>query len=146
MIKQAKRGFTLIELLIAFALIGVLFAAIGPRIVKFMRQSGQAEIKFKLAAIKEALNEYKMEFGAYPTSREGLRALVENPRPNEDRFKRAANKWPFLKDEQITDKQGNEFAYNCPPELHKDMYNSFEILYLGPTQSESDPEAVHDGI
>ena len=146
MTQQHKQAFTLIELLIAFALIGVLFAAIGPRVVKFMRQSGQAETKFKIAAIKEALNEYKMEFGTYPTSKDGLRALVENPRPTEERFKRAANKWPFLKEEQIQDKQGNEFVYNCPPQEHKDMYRYFEILYLGPSQRPDDQDAMHDGI
>jgi hypothetical protein len=86
-----------------------------------------------------------MELGAFPNSREGLRALVENPRPNDDRYKRAESKWPFLKEENLVDQAGNEIVYNCPPEMFKGKYKTYELVYLGPTQSEDDPERLDAG-
>jgi general secretion pathway protein G len=139
-------GFTLIELIIVISLIGVIFAFIAPRITKYLGQSKQAEIKFKFAGIKEALTEYKMTFDVYPSNREGLRALVENPKPHDERYKRNADKWPFIKEESIMDKAGNEFEYHCPPEKFKGKYKYFELIYLGSTQSEDDPERMDDGV
>ena len=138
--RRLSKAFTMLEILVVVALIGVIMAFVAPRIMKYMNQAGKAEIKFKCAGIKEGLNEYRLEFGMFPTTREGLRALVENPRPNDDRFKRSADKWPFVKPDTITDKAGNEFTYHCPAEKFKNKYRYFEILYLGPTQSEDDPE------
>ena len=133
----------MIEMLIVLALLGVVLAFVAPRIGKYLGKSQEAEMKFKFAGIKEALNEYRMEFGAYPDSRQGLRALVENPLPNNERYARAASKWPFLKEENITDKAGNEIIYNCPPERFKNKYKQFELIY---EKSENDPDAFDDGF
>lgn len=141
-----QQGFTLFEMVVVIGLILMIFSFVGPKIVKMMRDKESSEVKFKMLAIKDALNEYRMEFGAYPTEREGLRALVENPRPNDDRFKAKNSIWPILKEDAIVDNAGNEFVYHCPPEQYKNEYKQFEILYLGPTQSEDDPQSRHDGI
>lgn len=146
MLARKKDGFTMLELIIVIALIGVIFAFIAPRMAKWLGRATEAEVKFKFGGIKEALLEYKQEFGVYPSSKEGLRALVENPRPNDERFKRAANRWPFLKEDSITDKSGNEFIYHCPPEKFKNKYKSFELIYLGATQTEGDPDSQDDGL
>jgi general secretion pathway protein G len=143
---RSNSGFSMMEMIVVIGLIGAILAYIGPKIAQYITKSEDAQIKLKMSGIKEALQEYRMEFGAYPTSREGLRALVENPRPNDERYKRAANKWPFLKEDQIADKAGNDFMYSCPPERFKGKYKQFEIVHLGPTQSEDDPERKDDGI
>lgn len=143
MIKNS-RAFTLFEILIVFALIGVLMVFILPRMTKFLGKKQEAEIKFKITAIKEALVEYKNELGVFPTTREGLQALVTNPQPNNEHYKRIADKWPFIKEDQIMDKAGNVFGYHCPPEK-KGKFKYFELMYLGSTQSEADPEAIIDG-
>lgn len=141
--RRLSPAFTMIELLVVVALIGVIFAFVAPRIARYIGKAGQAEIKFKFAGVKEALQEYRLEFGAYPSTKEGLRALVQNPRPNDDRYR----SWkPFLKEDAIADKAGNEFEYHCPPERFKGKYSQFELIYLGPTQSEDDPDRLDDGI
>ena len=142
---QHKQGFTLIEMLMVIGLIVIVFGLLGPKIVGLLGKKDKAAMQFKLVGIQDALNEYRMELGAFPTSREGLRALVENPRPNDDRYKRAESKWPFLKEDGITDLAGNEVVYNCPPELFKGKYKTYELVYLGPTQSEEDPERLDAG-
>jgi general secretion pathway protein G len=141
-----QSGFMLTEILLYVGLLVMIFAFVGPKILGMMRKKSNTEISFKLIAIKEALNEYRMELGAYPSERDGLRALVENPRPNDDRFKAKASIWPILKEDAIFDDAGNEFVYHCPPQLFKNEYKYFEVLYLGPTQSEDDPQCKHDGI
>ena len=143
---RAKKAFTILELLVVIALIGVIFAFIAPRIARYITQAGQAEIKFKMAGVTEALQEFRMNFGRYPSSKEGLMALVENPYPQNERFKRNEDKWPFVKEDTIMDKSGNEFIYNCPPEKFRGKYKYFEILYLGPSGSEDDPNFLADGM
>jgi general secretion pathway protein G len=141
-----KSAFTLLEMMVVLVLMGVIIAFVAPRVANYLRQTGKAEIKFKIERLKEALIDYKMTFGMYPTTREGLRALVTNPRPQAEAFKRNADKWPFVKEEEIADKAGNDFVYHCPPERYKGKYRSFELIYLGPTQTEGDPEGYVDGI
>jgi general secretion pathway protein G len=141
-----RKAFTLFEMMIVLTLIGVIIAFVVPQITRYLRQAGQAEVKLKFNRIKQALLEYKQTFQVYPTTREGLHALITNPRPNVEAFKREADKWPFLDEKDITDKAGNEYVYHCPPERHKGQYRSFELIYLGPTQAEGDPEGYVDGI
>ncbi|MFA6262938.1 MAG: type II secretion system protein GspG [Candidatus Babeliales bacterium] len=143
---RVKEAFTLLEMMVVLALIGVIMAFALPRVTKYLRDTGKAEIKFKIERIKEALIDYRMTFDAYPTTREGLRALVTNPHPNVEAFKRNADKWPFVKEEEIADKTGNEFIYNCPPVKYKGTYRYLELIYLGPTQTEGDPDGYVDGI
>lgn len=141
-----QQAFTLIEIVLVVGMLMVIFGYIGPKVIKLFGQKADAEVKFKLMAIKDGLNEFRQEFGAFPTDREGLRALVENPQPNNDRFKAKESMWPILKEDAIMDSAGNEFAYHCPPQQYKKEYKHFELLYLGPTQSEDDPLCQHDGI
>jgi general secretion pathway protein G len=143
---RSKEAFTLLEMMVVLVLMGVIMAFVIPRVTNYLRQTGKAEIKFKIERIKEALIDYKMTFGVYPTTREGLHALVANPRPNVEVFRRNADKWPMVKEEEIADKAGNPFIYNCPPTRNKGSYRSLELIYLGPTQTEGDPEGYVDGI
>lgn len=145
-LNRSKQAFTMLEMLVVVSLIGFLFAFIAPRIANYMRKAGQTEIKFKLAGAKEALQQYRMQFGAYPTEKEGLRALVENPRPNDETYKRFFARENFIQPDQLADKQGNEFIYHNPPQKYKNKFKQFEIIYPGPSGSEDDPEAMEDGI
>ncbi|NDD55105.1 prepilin-type N-terminal cleavage/methylation domain-containing protein [bacterium] len=145
--QHARQGFTLIEMLMVIGLIVIVVGFLGPKIAGLFGKKERAEVQFKMSALKDALNEYRMEFGTYPSSREGLRALIENPRPNDDRYRAAASKWPFVKQDAITDRSGEEFTYNCPPaDDLKGKYRYFSIEYLGQTQAKDDPDYYHDGI
>jgi general secretion pathway protein G len=143
---RVKQAFTMFEMLMVIALIGVIMAFIFPRMQQWLGKTGKADITLKFAAIKEGLGLYKMEFGVFPSTKDGLQALLKNPHPNLEQFKRNEDKWPFIPNEDmIHDKAGNDFIYNCPPVRFKDRFHHYELMYLGPTQSEEDKERVIDG-
>ena len=71
-LSRSKQAFTMIEMLVVIALIGGLVAFMAPRFAKYMRKAGETEIKYKLVNIKDALGEYRLQFGAFPTEREGF--------------------------------------------------------------------------
>jgi len=151
--KRHKDGFTLIEMLLVVMVLGIIMAIIAPKLVRRIRQAGEAKIKFKLQSVKEGLTEFKMEFGRFPTTKEGLRALVENPYPNDPNYVKKQTTWPIVNEETIKDEATQiEFTYHCPPEKYKwstsnsSGYRYFEIIYLGPSQTEGDPESCHDGV
>lgn len=135
------------EMLIVVFIIGTILALVGPNIARWWMKAEETEIKLKMTNIKSALNEYRMEFGNFPSTRDGLRALVENPHQYDEKYRKAERegKWPFVAkgEEGITDKLGIEFIYNCPPEKFRDKYRFYEIMWIG-KGTEDDP-SLHDG-
>jgi general secretion pathway protein G len=142
---QKKAAFSMIEIMVVMMIIGTIVAALGPQVVKWMRAASKNEIMLKFSAIKNGLNEYKMALGKFPTTREGLKALVENPNPSDDRYKRSGLNWPLLEEKEVQDKAGNEFMYNCPVEKFKDRYKYYELIWYGPSGAEDDPEQLTEG-
>jgi general secretion pathway protein G len=112
--KAARRGtagFTLIEIMVVMTIIGLLMALVGPR---FMRAVGRAETGAARAQIEllgTALDTFRLEVGRYPSSQEGLAALVQKP------F--GADRWdgPYLKKTEIPkDPWGRAYVYRSPGE------------------------------
>jgi general secretion pathway protein G len=107
-IRQA--GFTLLELLVVVAIIGLLAGYVGPRyfaqIGKSERQTAVAQIQ----AFEKALDQYRLDTGRYPTSEQGLKALVARPE--------SEAKWngPYLQKDPPVDPWGNAYLYRAPGE------------------------------
>jgi general secretion pathway protein G len=142
---QNKSAFTMIEMLVVMFIIGIILAFVGPRVTRWLGIGAQQQIKFKLLAVKESLNMYRMEMGDYPREQEGLKALLENPRPNDDRFKAKAGKWPWIDGgEDAISHNGVPFIYNRPPKERKD-FRFFEVIYPGTSGEENDPDRTIDG-
>jgi general secretion pathway protein G len=102
------RGFTLLELLVVIVIIGLLAAYVGP---KYFAQLGKSEItvtKAQIEAFEKALDTYRLDVGRYPSSEEGLAALVTKPA--------SAAKWngPYLKKEAPLDPWGHVYLYKSP--------------------------------
>jgi type II secretory pathway pseudopilin PulG len=120
-------------------IIGFIAAIIVPAATKYMRSAQEAQMKLRMASIQSALMNYRMEFGVYPTSREGgLDALLENPRPNDETYRKAERerKWPFLSEGE---KGLMDIIYNCPPEKFANKYRSYEIMWIGKYGTEDEP-------
>lgn len=101
-------GFTLLELLVVVAIIGLLAAYVGPR---YFSQLGKSEVtvaKAQIEAFGSALDQYRLDVGRYPTTEQGLAALVSRPGTKK--------KWngPYLGKALPLDPWGNPYRYRNP--------------------------------
>ena len=114
-------GFTLLELLVVIVIIGLLAAYVGP---KYFSQLGKSEVtvaRAQIEAFEKSLDTFRLDVGRYPTSEEGLNALMSAP-PT------AAGKWngPYLKKGVPADPWGHPYQYRAPGTKAE-----YEIVSLG---------------
>jgi len=126
LLKDGKRaGFTLVEIMVVVVIIGLLAALIGPRI---LGQSESAKIKatqVQLAQLTQALELYHLDNGFFPTTDQGLGALIAKPSSQPEPKNYA--KGGYLQKKKIpTDGWGNEFVYICPGDN-----GDFDIISYG---------------
>jgi general secretion pathway protein G len=74
-----SRGFTLIEIMVVITILGILAALIVPRVVGRTDDARIAAAKQDIASLMQALKLYRLDNGRYPTTEQGLRALIEKP-------------------------------------------------------------------
>jgi len=104
-----KRGFTLIELLIVIAILGLLAALVVPNIIGQGERAKEKLVCIQEKSLKDALDSFKIAEGVYPTTQEGLKALIKNPNP--EKYKNYPD-GGFLKDGKLPkDPWGNNYIY-----------------------------------
>ena len=104
-----SRGFSLIELLVVLVILAMLGGIVGPRVMQHLGRAKSDAARLQIEDFAAALDIYYLESGHYPSSSEGLRALVEAPGGN------AAWQGPYLKKMKIPlDPWGNEYGYESP--------------------------------
>jgi general secretion pathway protein G len=74
-----RAGFTLLELLVVIVILGLLAALVGPRVWKNVAKSKQTTAKTQIALMGQALDQFRLDTGRYPSTQEGLEALRTNP-------------------------------------------------------------------
>jgi general secretion pathway protein G len=77
--RRRPRGFTLIEIMVVVVIIGLLAAIIVPTVVSKVDEARIAKAKSDIQSLETALTEYRLDNATYPTSDEGLDALVKQP-------------------------------------------------------------------
>ncbi|MFI0849511.1 type II secretion system major pseudopilin GspG [Mesorhizobium sp. IMUNJ 23232] len=107
--KRARRrraGFTLIEMLVVLAIIGLITALVGPRVLAQLSDSRERAARLQIEAFSSALDIFYIDVGRYPVQAEGLGALVRKPS--------TIQVWngPYLRGDNVPlDPWGNEFKY-----------------------------------
>ncbi len=76
-IQRTERGFTLIELMVVIVILGILAGLIVPRIMGRPDEARRAKARIQLESLETALKLYRLDNGNYPTTEQGLQALVE---------------------------------------------------------------------
>lgn len=119
--RAAIRGMTLIEILVVLVLIGIVLGIVGGNFIGRGEKAKADAAKIEIGQIGQALDLYKLETGRYPSSSDGLQALVTAPA--------GASNWngPYWKKSQIPkDPWGNDYRYTSPGQK-----GAYDILSLG---------------
>jgi len=77
--KQNQRGFTLIEIMVVVVILGILAAIVVPRLLDEPEKARRTSAATQIRSFEEALGIFKLENGFYPTTEQGLQALVTKP-------------------------------------------------------------------
>lgn len=106
-------GFTLIELMVVIVILGILAGLIVPRIMDRPDEAKQMKARMQIESIETALKLYKLDNGNYPTTEQGLQALVEPPQTGD--VPRNWKKGGYLEKGRVPkDPWGNDFVYLSP--------------------------------
>lgn len=115
------RGFTLIEVMIVIVILGVLAALIVPRIMGRTDEARAAAAKADIATLMSALRLYKLDNRNYPTSAQGLSALVQKPTLDP-----VPQSWKGYLEKLPNDPWGHPYQY-----LNPGLHGEIDVMSLG---------------
>ena len=127
--KRNRKGFTLIEIMIVLATLVLLVAMVGPRLLKTQEKADNQIAITQIKNLEQTLDFYKVDNRSYPTTEEGLKALLVKP---EDEAR--AKNWtgPYLQEDALpVDPWGNPYQYEFPP-THGGSKDKPNIWSFGP--------------
>ncbi|MCB1885006.1 MAG: type II secretion system major pseudopilin GspG [Geminicoccaceae bacterium] len=120
--RRGEAGFTLVELLVVLVILGLLAALAGPRVIGYLSSAKTDTARLQISGFKTALDTYRLDMGAYPTSQEGLKALVAAPN-NQGNWR-----GPYLTSNGVPlDPWGNPYVYRAPGEGGR----AYDLVSLG---------------
>jgi general secretion pathway protein G len=116
-----QQGFTLVEMLVVITIIGLIMGLIGPRVLNYLNESKVKAAKIQIQSFSSALDLFYLDAGRYPSSGEGLAALVQRT-PGV-----AAWNGPYLKGGTVpNDPWSHPYVYRSPGE-----HGPYDIVSLG---------------
>lgn len=141
-ILRAEGGFTFIEIMVVVAILAILAALVVPRIMGRTDDAKRTAAKVQIRNIEGALQLYKLDNGVYPSSEQGLKALVEKPSAG-----MVPKKWklggylPSIPE----DPWGNPYKYLSPAPVQQGQYGQVKGDYEI-TSYATDGEAGGEGV
>lgn len=119
--RQGERGFTLVEILVVITIIGLIMALVGPRVLNYLSESKVKTAKIQIQSLASALDLFYLDAGRYPSSAEGLGALMQPVG--------GVTAWngPYLKGGNVPlDPWGKAYVYRSPGE-----HGAYDVVSLG---------------
>ena len=134
-----QAGFSFIELMVVVIILGILAGAIVPRYMDKADKAKVVKAQVDIAAIETSLKMYKLDNGFYPTTEQGLLALIE--KPTTDPVPRSWNEHGYFEKQRVPkDPWGTEYVYLCPG-----VHGTFDLISYG-ADSESGGEGINADI
>lgn len=143
-----RRGFTFLEIMVVVAVLAILASLIIPNFVGRAEDAKKTQAVIQIREMMKALELYRLDNGFYPSTEQGLKALVEKPTGDPE-----PTKWKRYMDKVPTDPWKHEFVYICPGADHTqnsdslseeeeadENYLRFDLSSLGPDGSESNDD------
>ena len=127
-----QRGFTLIEIMVVVVIIGILVAAVAPKILSRPEQARIAKAKLDITSLENAFEMYKADNYQYPSTDQGVEALVTKPAGSPQ--PRNYNRGGYIK-KLPKDPWGKEYVY-----LNPGIHGEIDIYSFGPDQQPSDDD------
>ena len=118
---RGEGGFTLIEILVVITIIAMIMSLVGPRVLNYLGESKVKAAKIQIQSFGSALDLFNLDTGRYPTTGEGLTALVQSPG--------SIQSWngPYLKGGVVpNDPWGKPYVYRSPGE-----HGPYDIMSYG---------------
>lgn len=125
MSKRSSQGFTLIELLVVMLILGLLIGIVGPKLIGRGDDAKVSAARIQIESLSSALKMYKLDNGSYPSTEQGLEALVSQPQSGD-----VPKKWRkggYLEKGKVPqDPWMNEYVYMSPG-----AHGDFDLLSYG---------------
>jgi general secretion pathway protein G len=132
--RHGENGFTLVEILVVITIIGLIMGLVGPRVLNYLTESKAKAAKIQIESFASALDLFFLDIGRYPSSSEGLTALVQRPG--------AVASWngPYVKGGTIpNDPWGNPYVYRSPGQ-----HGIYDLISYGSDGQEGGTGAAAD--
>ena len=120
-VARIPRGFTLVEIMVVVVILGVLAVLVVPRVVGRTDDARAVAAKQDVAAVMQALKLYRLDNGRYPSTEQGLAALVSKPQSQP-----APSNWQKYLDKVPKDPWGNVYHY-----LNPGVRGEIDVFSLG---------------
>jgi general secretion pathway protein G len=118
--RDRSRGFTLLELLVVMVIIGLLAGIVAPQYFAQLGKSNTKVTRAQIEAFGQALDQFRLDVGQYPTTEQGLGALRIAPQ-NMARWQ-----GPYLKRDIPSDPWGRAYQYRAPGQ-----HGEYDLVSLG---------------
>ena len=120
--RRPRRGFTLVEMLVVLAILVLLVSMVVPRVIGSRKKADISNARIQIGAIGKALDAYEMDCKKFPSTEQGLSALLQKPADLSD-----STKWsgPYLTGEIPKDPWGNDYQYSV------EGSRSFQVVSYG---------------
>jgi general secretion pathway protein G len=132
--RAGELGFTLVEMLVVISIIGLIMALVGPRVLNYLSESKTKTAKIQIESFSSSLDLFFLDLGRFPTSSEGLTALMQRP----GSF--ASWNGPYLKGTVVPlDPWGHPYVYRAPGQ-----HGAYDIVSYGADGQEGGTGAASD--